>query len=1049
MAGRWHIRSQQWVLLGILGALLGCTEPSSDAVLRPRGAAQPSGARSEPPRPLASRAGVRVLRHLGIGEVHAYEVELRAGTYLLARLEQRGVDAVVSLAGPSGQEILQIDNPNGTWGPEPIPLVASASGAYQLSVRALDGRTEGDYELSLLELRPATDLDKNRFQGAVLFARAEHLRQQPRAEDREAAMGLYREAMKLRRLAGATWDEAIALRRLGQMQVAGNRHEEALRTLSEALVLVRRLSDLQQEAGILSSLGRAWQRLGRPEDARRAYERAIHVARAGGASLDEAIAWNNLATLHQNRGELEKALAAYDRALVLWRRFRQQGSEATVLHNIGTVYLELGRLEQARDCLVQSLTLLRRLGTASAAEQAVTLAVLGQTQAWNGEPRAAVLRYREAMALARRTGERRLQAILLDKLGSAHLELGRVDRALVAQEWAASIFHELGARDRLAWVQANLAWLHERQGRPERALSFYTEASGLFRQLGDRTGEAFVLLGEARIARKRGDLDTSLGKLEAALSRIESLRRDAPGPALRSSYFASRQAYYDLYIELLMELHQRHPGRGWNALALQASERTRARSFLDTLGTARAGARESADRDLLRRDRDLLDRLDALERARLDLLARKASDDRISGLARRQRELLLERETLLARMRDESPRALPSPIPLTVAEIQERVLDPETLLLVYALGEERSFLWLVDQRSVRSFVLPDREQIDTLARGAYELLSESGTGAEAQARLLLSRLSGEILGPAAALLDAPRLLVVADGALRYIPFGALPAPSGHPGGRGELVVHHEIVSLDSPSVMAMQRRRLAGRPRPPFELAVVADPVFGPSDPRLAGLARMPVRVANLRRSTGNPRGEGFERLAESGREAEALLRMVPGSRSLAAVGFAADRETVLSGVLSRYRIVHIATHGLIHPRHPELSALVLSLADEQGRPQDGFLRAYELHGLNLPADLVVLSGCRTALGQEIRGEGLVGMTRGLMVAGAARLVVSLWSVEDRSTAELMRRFYRGMLGRGLKPAAALREAQLSMLREARWSDPRHWAAFVLQGEWR
>jgi CHAT domain-containing protein len=315
-----------------------------------------------------------------------------------------------------------------------------------------------------------------------------------------------------------------------------------------------------------------------------------------------------------------------------------------------------------------------------------------------------------------------------------------------------------------------------------------------------------------------------------------------------------------------------------------------------------------------------------------------------------------------------------------------------------------------------------------------------------QAELVLARLSGEILKPAAPYLRARRLLIVADGGLLYVPFAALPLP----GGGGPLVVRHEVVHLDSPSVLAMQRELLAGRPPAPLEIAVVADPVFSVEDPRLHGNAAgaQPVLVADLRRSADDLGLKGFRRLPESGREAAALLALAPRRKSLEATGFAATRRMVLQGTLSRYKIVHIATHGLIHPTHPELSGLVLSLVDEQGRPQDGFLRSYELQEMDLPADLVVLSACQTALGKEVPGEGLVGLTRGLMRAGARRLVVSLWSVEDTSTAELMGRFYQSMLRQGMSPSAALREAQLSMLRDPRWSDPRHWAPFIFQGDW-
>jgi CHAT domain-containing protein len=189
-------------------------------------------------------------------------------------------------------------------------------------------------------------------------------------------------------------------------------------------------------------------------------------------------------------------------------------------------------------------------------------------------------------------------------------------------------------------------------------------------------------------------------------------------------------------------------------------------------------------------------------------------------------------------------------------------------------------------------------------------------------------------------------------------------------------------------------------------------------------------------------------RLPGSRSEAEEIAALVPAAERLVALDFAASRETAMGAELGRYRIVHFASHALLDARHPELSGIVLSLVDPAGHPEPGFLQAHELYNLRLSAELVVLSGCETALGKEVRGEGLVGMARAFMYAGAPRVLASLWKVPDLATAELMRRFYGGLLRDHLPPAAALRAAQASMARSPRW-DPNAWAGFVLLGDWR
>jgi CHAT domain-containing protein len=286
-------------------------------------------------------------------------------------------------------------------------------------------------------------------------------------------------------------------------------------------------------------------------------------------------------------------------------------------------------------------------------------------------------------------------------------------------------------------------------------------------------------------------------------------------------------------------------------------------------------------------------------------------------------------------------------------------------------------------------------------------------------------------------LGESRLAIVAPGALQYLPFAALPDPSTHQ----PLIAGHEIVSLPSISVLKELRRKTGGQNRALDSIAVLADPVFRADDPRVTG-APSPGSAGSGTVETG------FERLPWTRREAEAIssIAQEAGRKIQTDLDFDASRDQVFG--LGQYRVIHFATHGLLDSREPELSGLVLSLVDREGKPRNGFLRIHDIYGLTLDADLVVLSGCRTALGREIRGEGLLGLTRGFLYAGSDKVMASLWAVRDQATSELMQRFYRALLVNGKSPAAALREAQLSLRREARWRDPYFWAGFTLQGDW-
>ena len=261
----------------------------------------------------------------------------------------------------------------------------------------------------------------------------------------------------------------------------------------------------------------------------------------------------------------------------------------------------------------------------------------------------------------------------------------------------------------------------------------------------------------------------------------------------------------------------------------------------------------------------------------------------------------------------------------------------------------------------------------------------------------------------------------------------------------------------------MLRQELSERHVAPKMVAVLADSVFAANDPRVkrnqANAGRQTDEVitrsttsrnsgADLERSARDFGEMEFPRLPHSRQEADGIVAFASRDMRMESLDFEANRPMATSPELSNYRIIHFATHGFLNSQHPQLSGIVLSLVDQQGQPQDGFLRLNEIYDLKLGADLVVLSACRTALGKEIKGEGLIGLTRGFMYAGAPRVVASLWAVDDEITAELMTRFYREMLVRKQRPAAALRTAQVSLWKEKRLM-PFYWAGFVLQGEWK
>jgi CHAT domain-containing protein len=548
----------------------------------------------------------------------------------------------------------------------------------------------------------------------------------------------------------------------------------------------------------------------------------------------------------------------------------------------------------------------------------------------------------------------------------------------------------------------------------------------------------------------RGKLDEALANIETAINIVESLRTKIAGAELRASFLATYQHLYQFYIDLLMRLNQSKPAQGFDGRALQASERARARGLLDLLNEAQADLRQGVEPALFERQQALQKQLNV----KAEEKRRAKSAQQAEALDKEIRKLTADYQTLQAEMRLKSPRyaALTHPQPAGLKEIQQ-MLDADTLLLEYSLGEERSFLWVVSQNELKTFVLPKRELIENQARAFYESVKTPED--EQKAKKAAADLSKIVIEPAIKELGNKRLLIVADGALHYIPFAALQVSISKTEDRF-LIENHEIIHIPSASALAALRDETKERKTSPKTLAVIADPVFDTTDTRFnlgSGDKNTNVKNSSLKaaqRDIGFDNALPLKRLGAVRAEAMTILALVPDADKKGALDFEANRATATSEEMSQYRNIHFATHGFLNSQHPELSGIVLSLVDEKGKPQDGFLRLHEVYNLRLPADLIVLSACQTALGKEIKGEGLIGLTRGFMYAGARRVVASLWLVSDQATSKLMKFFYQEMLGeKRLRPATALREAQIAILKEKRFASPYFWAAFTIQGDWR
>jgi CHAT domain-containing protein len=980
------------------------------------------------------------------GETRAYLFTLPAGWFADLVVEQKGIDVEVSLRS-GGRRLASVDSPNGAWGPEPLPFVAETGGEYRLEIRSSAGAAPGRIQVRLAPPRPATAADRTRAAAERALAEGWRAYQQTNGKALRQAIARYEEALGLFQSLNDRGREAETLARLGRLHFLRGDSRTALAFYERAEPLFQNDERRRGLPDVLNGLGLARRTLG---DTRRALEdlkEALDISRALGDRRSEAVTWTNLGRTYDSLGETEAALDAHERSIALWQELGQPDDEASARLDLGRLYLTMGDPEKAIDQLREGSQPLEAAGPS--AELAGALDDLGRALGRAGRAREGLATLERCRQMQVQVGNQRGEALALSDMGWLEESLHQRESAWRSYSLSRAGFRAIGDPTDEAGPLLGLGRLAEARD-PGAATALYDNALRSFEAVRNPLGQATALTGLARCRRRQGDLTAARELVEGALARIESMRGKPVGLGLRTSFLASRQDFYELYVELLMELHRRQPAAGYLRRAFEACELARARGLLDTLEETRAGLGRRPPPDLLARESELASQVNAAERRRSSLVDRGAPAAQIAAAQteaaeRELRRRLAESERLRDRIRRTTlgAKALSQARPADLAEIQRQLLDPDTLLLEYTLGKERSYLWVVTSTSIEGFDLPPRAILEPTARRAYGLVTNpQRTLALTNMDRTFAALSRSLLGPATGRLGTRRLLIVSDGALSYLPFAALPVP----GGGGEpLVVQHEIVTAPSASSLLALRREQGDRRPAPVSVAVLADPVFGANDPRVSsGHSSSPT---DLHRSS---RGPGrLPSLPSSGAEAKDILALSPPGRTLAALGFAASRETVLSGALSRYRILHFATHGHLDTEHPELSGIELSRVDERGRPREGFLGAHEIYRLRLEADLVVLSACDTALGREVRGEGLVGLTRGFFHAGARRVVVSLWPVQDQPTAELMRRFYQALLRDHLPPAAALRTAQAGLRGEPRWRDPHDWAGFVLQGDWK
>jgi len=921
------------------------------------------------------------------------------------------------------------------------------------------------------------------------------------------ALEQYRAAQSLSRRARNSWAEMRASNLIGYVHVYLGKNKIALDLALGALNYYHnhpsdgpRASRLEAEAEAENCAGEANASLGRLHRSIEHFQRALELWTAANDKTGQALATLNLAYAYGDSGDIQRTQEFFNQSLSLYQGEGDKRGEARVLTAVGTLYSFLGRKQTALDKHLEAMELLRPIGDrggqaivfnsiGTAYEDlnklstaldyykqalnlyqqqeniefaSVTKFYIGRTYKLMNDERTALQFLRESAADSQLVGQRRVTAYALTVISAIQSKAGNKDEARAQLQQAVSLYQKIGDRRGRANALNELATIHHTDHQNARALAYHKQALDLYRTAGDKQGEAETLYNMAVVEGALGNPANALSHVKESYDAIEILRSQVVSPDLRASYYASVRKYAELYIDLQMRVGQANGDKSAPERAFEISEHAHSRSLLEVLGEAAAQIRQGVNPALLEQEQVLEQKLNAQAINRMRLLENPDPRE-LEIVSRNIRELTTAYRELETQIKQQSPRYanLVQPQPLSLERIQEE-LSEGTVLLEYTLGAERSYLWAITNESLVAYTLPPRDEIESLVKSVCALLIARQTMSESDMNSYVTRaaeadaeywrqagpLSEILLGPVIDAIKGRTILVVADGPLHYLPFQALPVP-GKTNNQDSsepipLIVDHEIVSLPSASILGTNRQVSRTGSNEEKLVAILADPVFSTKDPRVKNshaLSQQSIRLTDT---------ISLSRLPATEREAQSIMTIVPAGMGMMATGFDANRTMALSSELGQYKIVHLATHGIVDVENPEMSGILLSLVSRDGQSTDGLVQLHDVYNMNLSnTQLVVLSACETALGKEVRGEGLVGLSRGFIYAGASSVVASLWKVDDRATTQLMTQFYKGLFEEGLTASAALRKAKLSMWQQPRYRAPFFWAAFELQGEYR
>ena len=833
----------------------------------------------------------------------------------------------------------------------------------------------------------------------------------------------------------------------GSVYYSTSDYTDALVNWQTSLEIVRRRKDVESEGIILGRIGLARWNLDEYDQALNSLHRALEILREVGDKKNEGVVTGNTGLVYMYQWNYPEALNYFKKAAAINRETGYRIAEGMTLNNIGLIYLNSGNYRRALDYFERAREVLS--GANYKRGEGIILGNFGAVYAETGYYQEALDYYRKALAIRRELKNKRDEGIILINMGIVYQRLGDYENAAVYLNDALTIYETTGQKVYQGILLNTLGRVFLGQGKFEQARNYHQQAFAVGNLLNFPRIIWEAQYGIGKTYHQQGQKEDALKYYLLSVENLESAWRRLGVDELKSAFLGDKTNVYHDLIRLLFESARQTPGGREQALAFHYAERTKARTFLDLLVESEIAITKGVEPELKEQEKLLKRKYDSV---RVELQKESSNfrgsvnPDRIGNLKKQLKKIDNQWEDLkrLMKQRNPSYAQLKYPDPLTLEGVQRQLKGKNTVLLEYVVSDTIAFLWAVTENDMRMFTLPGeevlREKINLLRRAVQErnLMVFFGQ--------VSYDLYTDLLQPVEHFLKVfPNILIIPDGILNYLPFEMLvTTPPGKTGADHRYLVQDYSIRY-VPSATVMTHLPAPDTSRWTKELLAFGDPlytraeqtdIFITDDGRVLTGSYSDTALYHFR----------VKRLPHTGDEIKKIGRLFPSDKVDLYFRDDANEEHIKMGEeLRDYRRIHLATHGLLNQTKPQFSGLVLTLDDDPA--EDGFLQAWEVFNLELNADMVVLSACRTAMGKLIRGEGIVGLSRAFIYAGTPTVVVSLWNVKDESTTELMTKFYRNLIVEKMTKAEALREAKLDMINSGKFRSPLYWAPFILIGE--